>query len=78
MHDLHSTLLKIPDVLSTSSDKEVGKNLKLSINLSLYVIVLPLSHSFLIGTEKVIYFSILSPVQLSSPLNSFANCSSIK
>ena len=34
MHDLHSILLKIPDVLSTSSDNEVGVNLKLSINLS--------------------------------------------
>ena len=78
MHDLHYILLKIPDVLSTSSDNEVGINLKLSINLSLCVIVLPLSHSFLIVTEKVIYFSILSPIQLSSPLNSFANCSSIK
>ena len=43
MHDLHSILLKIPDVLSASSDNEVGINLKLSINLSLYVIVLPLS-----------------------------------
>ena len=39
MHDLDSILLKIPDVLSTSSDNEVGINLKLSINLSLYVIV---------------------------------------
>ena len=73
MHDLHSSLLKIPDVLSTSFDHEVDINLKLSINLSLYVIVLLLSHSFLIGTEKVIYFSILSPIQLSSPLNSIAN-----
>ena len=60
-------------MLLTSSDNEVGINLKLSINLSLYVIVLPLSHSFLIGTEKVIYFSIFSPIQLSSPLNSSAN-----
>ena len=56
MHDLHSMLLKIPDILSRSSDKEVGINLKLSINLSLPVIVLPSSHSFLIGTEKVICF----------------------
>ena len=40
MHDLHSILLKIPDVLSTSSDNEVGMNLKLSINLTFYVIVL--------------------------------------
>ena len=73
MHDLHSILLKIPDLLSTSSDNEVDINLKLSINLSLHVIVLPSSHSFLIGTEKVIYFSIFSPTQLSSPLNSSAN-----
>ena len=64
MHDLHSILLTLPDVLSTSSDNEVGINLKLSILLSLYVVLL-LSHSFLIGTEKVIYFSILSPMQLS-------------
>ena len=72
MHDLHSILLKIPDVLSTRFDNESDINLKLSINLSLYVIVL-LSHSFLIGTEKVIDFSILSPIQFSSPLNSIAN-----
>ena len=73
MHDLHSVLLKMPDVLSKSSHNQVGKNLKLSINLNLYVIILPLSHYFLIGTEKVIYFSILYPIQLRSPLNSFAN-----
>ena len=71
-------------MLSTSSDNEVDINLKLSINLSLDVIVLLsllfllllfflLSHYFLIGTEKMIYFSILSPIQLRSPLNSFAN-----
>ena len=66
MHDLHSILLK-------SFDNESGKNLKLSINLIFYVIVLLLSHSFLIGTEKVIYFSILSPTHLSSSLNSIAN-----
>ena len=41
MHDLHSSLLKISDVLPTSSDDEVEINLKLSINLSLYVTVLP-------------------------------------
>ena len=70
MYELHSLLLKIPDILSTSSDYEVDINLRLSINLR---IVLPSSHSFLIGTEKVIYFSILSPIQLSSPLNSSAN-----
>ena len=73
MHDLHSILLKIPDVLSTRFDNEPDINLKLSINLSLYVIVLPLLSSFLIGTEKVIYFSVLSSIQLSLSLDSFAN-----
>ena len=69
MHDLHYLLLKISDVLSTRFDNESEINLKLSINLSLYVIVflspLLLITSFLIGTEKVIYFYILSPIQLS-------------
>ena len=41
IHDLHSMVLKILDILSTSSDNEVDINLKLSINLSLYIIVLP-------------------------------------
>ena len=74
IHYLHSILLKIPDKLSTCSDNEVDINLKLSVNFSFYVIVLPLSlsHSVLIGTEKLIHFSILSPMQLISPLNSFA------
>ena len=66
-------LLKIPDALSTSSDNEAGINLKLSIKLSLYVIVLLLSHSFLIGTEKVIFFKIIFPIQLSSPWVSYDN-----
>ena len=61
MHDIHSILLKVPDVVLTRFHNESGINLKLSINLSLYVIALLLSHSFLIGTEKVIYISILSP-----------------
>ena len=73
MHDLHSILLKIPDVLSTRFDNKLDINLKLSINLILYVICLPLLSSFLIGKEKAIYFSVLSPIQLTSPLNYFAN-----
>ena len=73
MHDLHSILFKIPDMLSKSSDNEVDINLKLSINLRLYAIYLPLSPSFLIGTEKVIYFSKVSPTPFSSSLNSSAN-----
>ena len=61
MRDLHSILLKIPDVVSTRFDNESGINLKLSINLSLYVIILLLSHSFLICTEKTknIFFHII-------------------
>ena len=73
MHDLHYLLLKSRDVLSTSFDNEFDINLKPSINLTLYVTVLPLLSSFLIGTEKVIKFSILSSIQLRSPLNSIAN-----
>ena len=42
-------------------DSEVDINLKLSINFSLYEIVLLLSSSFLIATEKVMYFSVFSP-----------------
>ena len=55
-------------------DNEVDINLKLSRNFSLYLIVLLLSSSFLIGTEKVIYFSVFSPEHSNQPLNSFANC----
>ena len=74
MQYVHAILLKIlPEKLSTWSDNEAGINLKLSINLSLSVIVLLPSHFFLFGTEKVIYFSIFYPIQSSSPLNSFAN-----
>ena len=73
MNDLRFILLKFPAMLTTSSDNEVAINLKLLINLSLYVIVLPSSHFFLIGAEKVIYFSLFSPIQLSSPLNCSAN-----
>ena len=61
MHDLHSILLKIPHVLSTKFDNEVDINLKLSINLILYVICLPLLSCFLIGTEKVLYFFRIIP-----------------
>ena len=62
------------DKLSTRLDSEVDINLKLSINFSLYVIVLLLSSSFLIGTEKVIYFSVFSPKHSNWPLKSSANC----
>ena len=64
----------ILDKLSTRSDNEVDINLQLSINFNLYVVVLPLSCSFLIGTEKVIYFSVFSPKPSKSPSNTSANC----
>ena len=54
-------LWSLSDKYLTSFDNEVDVNLNLSINFSLYVTVLPLSSSFLIGTEKVIYFSVFSP-----------------
>ena len=44
-HALHSSLLT-SDKLSARFDNEVGINLKLLINFSLYEIVLPLSHFF--------------------------------
>ena len=48
-------------MLSARLGSEVEINLKLSINFNLYVIVLPLSSSFLIGTERVTYFPAFSP-----------------
>ena len=65
-------------MLSTSSDKEVAVNLKLSINLSLCVIVLLSLHFFSIGAENVMYYSMFSPIQSSLPLNSSANWLIIK
>ena len=44
----------------------------------MHVIVLPLSNSFLICTEKLIYFSVYSPKHLNLPLNSLASFSVIK
>ena len=55
---MHLSQWNPPDKLSTRLDSEVHINLKLSINFSLYVIFLLLSSAFLIGTEKVIYFSV--------------------
>ena len=48
-------------------------NLQLSIKFIFYVIVSQLLCSFLIGTEKLICFSIFSPKHSNSPLNSSAN-----
>ena len=66
------------DKLSTRLDSEVDLNLKLSINFSFYVIALLLSSSFLIGTDKVIYFSVFSSKHSNWLSNSFANCLIIK
>ena len=43
------------------SDNLLDINLKLSKDVTLYVIVLPLSSSFLTGTEKAIDFPVFSP-----------------
>ena len=79
MHVLQSLLL-ISDKLSTRSDNLLRINLQVSINFNLYVIVLSLSLScsFLIGTEKVIYFSVFSPKHSNWPLKSSANCLILK
>ena len=55
--------------LSTRLDNELDLNIKLSINFILYIIVLPLSRSFLMGTENVIYFSVFSPKYSNYPSN---------
>ena len=34
--------------------------------------------SFVIGTEKILYFPVFSPKELNSPSNSFASSSMIK
>ena len=72
MHALHS-FSKIPDKLSTRFDNEDDINLKLSINFIFYICILPLSSSFLIGTEKIIHLFVFSPKHSNWPLNSFAN-----
>ena len=64
MHFLQSLLL-ISNNLSTRSDNVLWTNLEVSINFILYVIILPnSSFSFLIGTEKVINFSVFSHYEL--------------
>ena len=63
--------------LSTRLDNELDINLKLSINLILYVIILSVS-SFLLGAEKVTYFSVFCPSTPNCPLNSSASSLIIK
>ena len=69
---MHSLLL-ISDMLSARSDNLRYINLQLSINFNLHLIILPSLISFLIGTEKVIYFSVFSPKHSNWRLNSSAN-----
>ena len=64
------SLWTLSDKLSIRLDNELGINLKLSINFVLYEIFLPLLNSFLIDTEKVIYFSVFSPKHSNCPSNS--------
>ena len=52
----------LSDKLSARLDNELEINLKLSINF-----ILPLPSFFLIGTEKVAFFSVLSPKHSNWP-----------
>ena len=70
---MHLSLWNISDKYLTSFDSDVDINIKLSINFILYLIDLPLSSSSLTGTEKVIYFPVLSPKHSNWLLNSFAS-----
>ena len=70
---MHLSLSSPSERLLTRIDNVVHINLKLSINFNLYVTVLPLSSCFLVGTEKVIYFSVFSPTHSNCPSNSLAN-----
>ena len=77
MHVLQSLLL-ILGKFSARSANLLDINLQVSTYFVLYVIVSLLSCSFLIGTEKLIYFSVFSPGHSNSPLNSSANSLIIK
>ena len=67
--------------LQTRLDNELDLNLKLSINFIFYDIFIILSLPslsifvicFLIGSEKVIYFSVFSPKHSNGPSTSSAN-----
>ena len=62
--------MKPSDKLSIRLDNELYTNLKPSISFILYVIVLPLSSSFCIGTEKVKYYFVFSPKHSNCSSNS--------
>ena len=55
------SLESLSDKCLASFDNEIDINLKLSINFFFYITAIPLSSSFLIGTEKVKPFSVFSP-----------------
>ena len=62
----------------TRSDNKLDINVKISKEINLHVTDLPLSSSFLIGTQKVIYFSAFSPKNSNFPSNFSANSLIIK
>ena len=65
--------------LSANFDKDVAINLKLSTNFILHVTSISLfSILFFIGTENVIYFSVLSPKHSKFPSDSQASFFNIK
>ena len=63
--------LKFSDKLLTRLDDDLDTHLKLSINFSLYVIAM--LSPLLIGTEKVICFSVFSPRHSNLPSNYFSS-----
>ena len=65
--------LKFSDKLLTRLDDDLDTHLKLSINFSLYVIAMLLLSPLLIGTEKVICFSVFSPRHSNLPSNYFSS-----
>ena len=75
---MYLSVWSLSESLSTRFDNELDINLKLSIIFILSLIDLALSNSFSIGTEKVIYYSLLSPKHLNCPLNSTTSSLIIK
>ena len=78
MQSVHLSVWSLSERLSTKFDNELDIDLKLSISFILSWINLRLSNSFSIGTEKIIYCSLLSPKQSNCPLNSSASSLIIK
>ena len=77
LQSVHLSLRSPSERLSIRLNNDLDINLKLTINFILYVIVLPLP-SFLIGTEKEIYYSVFYPKNSNCRSNSSASSFIIK